>query len=115
MKATFWLYLEVELNDLQHDFESIFDCTLEIDSEDYWEWLCTKDNKINISRPHDYTIEKGLYEKPIEIRIDERLLNMKEDNLGKELFNKFQTTVFRGNIKYLNHKEFILEKEIHYS
>ena len=47
MKAIFWLYLEVELNDLQHDFESIFDCTLEIDSEDYWEWLCTKDNKIN--------------------------------------------------------------------
>ena len=40
---------------------------------------------------------------------------MKEDDLGKILFNKFQTTVFQGNIKYLNHKEFILEKEILYN
>ena len=48
MKATFWLYLEIELYDLQNDFESIFNCSLEIDSENYWEWIHTKDNKINI-------------------------------------------------------------------
>ena len=39
-------------------------------------------------------IGKGLYEKPIEIRINGVSSNMKEDDLGKILFNKFQTTVF---------------------
>ena len=115
MKATLWLYLETELHDLQNDFESVFNCSLEMDSEDYWEWIHTIDNEINISRPHNYMIGKGLYEKPIEIRINGVSSNMKEDDLGKILFNKFQTTVFQGNIKYLNHKEFILEIEILYN
>jgi hypothetical protein len=108
---TFWMFLEKELVDLISGFELLFDFPLINDSEDYWEWIKSKNNEINVCRPHDYEIGRGLYGKPIEIRIKIDVSKDVVEFIGNQLVKTFQTDIYQGNIHYHNHKEFSLNQK----